>query len=101
MAVPSGTVTFLFTDIEGSTGLWESDPEAMQVALQRHDELMRAVIESARGYVFKTVGDASCAAFTSARDAVAAAGAAQRVLQGEVWPEQARIRVRMALHTGE
>ena len=101
MAVPSGTVTFLFTDIEGSTGLWESAPEDMQVALQRHDELLRAVIESARGHVFKTIGDAFCAAFTSARDAVASAGAAQRTLQTELWPEQARLRVRMALHTGE
>jgi predicted ATPase/class 3 adenylate cyclase len=98
---PSGTVTFLFTDIEGSTGLWESAPEAMRVALQRHDELLRSAIESARGYVFKTVGDAFCAAFTSARDAVEAAGAAQQALQTESWPEQARLRVRMALHTGE
>jgi predicted ATPase/class 3 adenylate cyclase len=101
MALPTGTVTLLFTDIEGSTGLWESAPEAMQVALQRHDELLRSVIESARGYVFKTVGDAFCAAFTSARDAVASAGAAQRALQTELWPEKARLRVRMALHTGE
>src|SRR5580658_3119563 len=98
---PSGTVTFLFTDIEGSTGLWESAPEAMQVALKRHDELLRSTIESAGGYVFKTVGDAFCAAFTSARDAVEAAAAAQQVLQTESWPEQARLRVRMALHTGE
>jgi predicted ATPase/class 3 adenylate cyclase len=98
---PSGTVTFLFTDIEGSTGLWESAPEAMRVALKRHDELMRSTIESARGYVFKTVGDAFCAAFTSARDAVEAAGAAQQALQTESWPVQARLRVRMALHTGE
>jgi predicted ATPase/class 3 adenylate cyclase len=98
---PSGTVTFLFTDIEGSTGLWESAPEAMQGALKRHDELLRSTIESARGYVFKTVGDAFCAAFTSARDAVAAAGAAQQALQTEAWPERARLRVRMALHTGE
>jgi predicted ATPase/class 3 adenylate cyclase len=101
VAVPSGIVTFLFTDIEGSTGLWESAPEAMQVALRRHDELLRSVIESARGYVFKTVGDAFCAAFTSARDAVVSAGAAQRALQTELWPDQARLRVRMALHTGE
>ena len=101
MGAPSGTVTFLFTDIKGSTRLWESAPEAMRVALERHDELLRSAIESARGYVFKTVGDAFCAAFTSARDAVEAAGAAQRALQTESWPEQARLRVRMALHTGE
>jgi predicted ATPase/class 3 adenylate cyclase len=101
MAEPSGTVTFLFTDIEGSTRLWEQHPEVMDRALQRHDELMRSAIESAQGYVFKTVGDAFCAAFASARDAVEAAGAAQQALQTESWPEQTPLRVRMALHTGE
>jgi predicted ATPase/class 3 adenylate cyclase len=101
MAVPSGTVTFLFTDIEGSTRLWERHPDAMDRALQRHDELLRSAIESARGHIFKTVGDAFCAAFTSARDAVEAAGATQQALQSETWPEQAPLRVRMALHTGE
>ena len=96
-----GDRDLLFTDIEGSTSLWESAPEAMQVALKRHDQLLRSTIESARGYVFKTVGDAFCAAFTSARDAVEAAGAAQQALQTESWPDRARLRVRMALHTGE
>jgi class 3 adenylate cyclase len=54
---PTGTVTFLFTDIEGSTRLWEQDSSAMQVALARHDELLRSAIESNGGHVFKTVGD--------------------------------------------
>jgi class 3 adenylate cyclase len=98
---PSGTVTLLFTDIEGWTGPWESAPEAMQVALQRHDDLLRSAIETARGYIFKTAGDAFCAAFTSARDAVKSACAAQQALQTESWPERAGLRVRMALHTGE
>ena len=61
--VPTGTVTFLFTDIEGSTKLWEAHPEAMREALARHDALVREAIVSANGYVFKTVGDAFCAAF--------------------------------------
>ena len=60
---PTGTVTFLFTDIEGSTRLWEQHPEAMGAALARHDALLGAAIAAHRGYVFKTVGDAFCAAF--------------------------------------
>ena len=60
---PTGTVTFLFTDIEGSTKLWERHPEAMQAALARHDEILRGAIEQRGGYVFKTVGDAFCCAF--------------------------------------
>jgi predicted ATPase/class 3 adenylate cyclase len=98
---PSGTVTFLFTDIEGSTRLWEEHPEAMSEALRRHDDLMRAAIESAGGYVFHTVGDAFCAVFHTAGEAIAAAEAAQRALGVEPWPQGAGLRVRMALHTGE
>jgi class 3 adenylate cyclase len=74
MALPTGTVTLLFTDIEGSTRLWEQHPQAMSTALERHDALMRSAIESSGGYVFKTVGDAFCAAFASAKEAVVAAG---------------------------
>jgi predicted ATPase/class 3 adenylate cyclase len=99
---PTGTVTFLFTDIEGSTKLWERDPQAMADALARHDELLRVAIEDHGGYVFKTVGDAFCAAFGSASDALGAALGAQRALLGEGWAEEVRaIRVRMALHSGE
>jgi predicted ATPase/class 3 adenylate cyclase len=98
--LPSGTVTFLFTDIEGSTALWEHQPEAMRAALARHDLLIRAVIGEHGGHVFKTIGDAFCAAFTSAPDAVAAAAEAQRRLQAEPWGDIDPLRVRMALHTG-
>jgi predicted ATPase/class 3 adenylate cyclase len=100
MSRPSGTVTLLFTDIEGSTRLWETQPDAMAVALGRHDVLMRGSIEGAGGFVFKTVGDAFCAAFSTAGDALAAATAAQRALAAERWPEPVVVRVRMGLHTG-
>jgi TolB-like protein/class 3 adenylate cyclase len=98
--LPTGTVTFLFTDIEGSTRLWESQQAAMQVALPRHDALVRQCITDHDGHVFKTGGDAFCAAFHTASDALAAALDAQRALHAERWPESAKIRVRMALHTG-
>ncbi len=99
-ALPEGTVTFLFTDIEGSTRMWEAHPEQMRPALARHDVLMRAAIDSSKGVVFKTVGDAFCAVFATASDALDAMLAAQRALDTEPWPEQTRIRARMALHTG-
>jgi class 3 adenylate cyclase len=98
--IPTGTITFLFTDIEGSTALWEGYPVQMQSALNRHDEMLRAAIEAHGGYVFKTVGDACCAAFERARDALRAALAAQRAIFAEAWADPVRIRVRMALHTG-
>jgi predicted ATPase/class 3 adenylate cyclase len=98
---PSGTVTFLFTDIEGSTRLWESAPDAMRVALARHDEILRGAIESHGGYVFATGGDGFGAAFGRAHDALAAAGDAQTVLSAQRWPDGAALRVRMGLHTGE
>jgi len=69
---PTGTVTLLFSDIEGSTARWESAPEAIALALARHDTLMREAIEARSGYVFKTMGDAFCAAFASASEATAA-----------------------------
>jgi class 3 adenylate cyclase len=101
MAVlPTGTVTFLFTDIEGSTRLWERDASAMKSALARHDEILRSAIEERDGHVFKTVGDAFCAAFSSAPEALGAAISAQRALHDEEWEEGAMIRVRMVLHTG-
>ncbi|MBV8116903.1 MAG: hypothetical protein JOZ01_02930, partial [Candidatus Eremiobacteraeota bacterium] len=76
-ALPSGTVAFLFTDIEGSTARWDRDRNAMQEALRRHDSIMRATIEASRGQVFKTIGDAFCAAFEQAADALDAAIRAQ------------------------
>lgn len=99
IAPPGGTLTFLFTDIEGSTQLWEKHPEAMKLALARHDGILHQAIEAHGGYVFKTVGDAFYAAFISAPDAAAAALDAQRGIQAENWGETP-IKVRMALHTG-
>jgi class 3 adenylate cyclase len=100
MAVlPTGTVTFLFTDIEGSTRLWERDASAMQSALARHDEILKEAIEGRDGHVFKTVGDAFCAAFSSAPEALGAAISAQHALHDEEWGEGGVIRVRMAHHT--
>jgi predicted ATPase/class 3 adenylate cyclase len=101
MAGPSGTVTFLFTDIEGSTRLWQLDEVAMREAVRRHDELVGGAIESHDGLVFSTSGDGMGAAFPTAASAVAAALEAQRSLGKEDWPEGAVIRVRMGLHTGE
>jgi predicted ATPase/class 3 adenylate cyclase len=97
---PTGTVTLLFTDIEGSTRLWEAEPDAMTQGLRRHDEIVRSAIEQAGGYVFKTVGDAFCAAFSTAEEALAAVLTAQRALTGQRWPTSTPIRVRMGLHTG-
>jgi TolB-like protein len=98
--LPTGTVTLLFTDIEGSTRLWEAHAAAMRTALARHDALLRQCIDDHDGHVFKTGGDAFCAAFHTAADAVAAALEAQRALHREPWPEAAKLRVRMALHSG-
>src|SRR5581483_411596 len=100
MPLPTGIVTFLFTDIEGSTRLWEQHPEAMRSALARHDALLRSAIESYNGVVFKTVGDAFCAAFSTAPEALAAALAAQQALHAQDWTDVGGIRARMALHTG-
>jgi class 3 adenylate cyclase len=98
--LPTGTVTFLFTDIEGSTRMWGRDPEAMQSALAPHDEILRDTVESHGGYVFKEVGDAFCCAFASTPEAVDAALAAQRALVEEPWGETEPLRARMAIHTG-
>ena len=79
------SVTFLFTDIEGSTALWEADPEAMRGALQRHNKLLSAAVENHGGYVFKTVGDAFCVTFDKAVDALAAAYEMQLQIANEPW----------------
>jgi predicted ATPase len=94
-------VTFLFTDIEGSTALWEADPDAMRVALERHDSILRSAIDGQDGYVFSTGGDGFAAAFARAGDAVTAATEAQQRLVAETWPGARVLRVRMGLHTGE
>ena len=81
--IPTGTVTFVFTDIEGSTERWDRERHAMQAAVRRHDEIVRSAIVDRGGYVFKTMGDAFCAAFARPEDAVAAILAAQRAIASE------------------
>ena len=98
--LPTGTVTFLFSDIETSTKLWQDQPDSMRPALARHDQLLREAITENGGYVFKTVGDGFCAAFATAHQALAGALAAQRALTAELWVTNVPLRVRMALHTG-
>ena len=113
-SLPTGLVTFLFTDIEGSTRLWERRPEAMRAALAIHDRLLRQAIESNGGHVVKMTGDGVMAAFGSPAGAVAAALAAQRALltttghrppTADTLPPDPLntdllIRARMGIHTG-
>ena len=98
--LPGGTVTFAFTDNEGSTIRWERDPEAMRDALRRHDALLRAAIVDGGGYVFKTIGDAFCAVFAWPHDAIAAILAAQVALAAENFEAVGGLRVRAAIHVG-
>ena len=98
--LPTGTLTFCFTDIEGSTQLWEQHPHAMRAALAQHDTILRRAIRAHSGVVFKTVGDGVHAVFARAADAVAAAHSTQLLLQETDWGELGALRVRMALHTG-
>ena len=99
--LPRGTVTFLFTDIEGSSALWERDRAAMHPAVERHVAVLDDTIQSHDGVHYKTVGDAVQATFPTAPAALAAALGAQRALLTEHWGTLGPIRVRMALHTGE
>ncbi len=92
VTAPSGVVTFLFTDIEGSTRRWEADADGMRAALAAHDELLRETVEAHNGWLFKHTGDGVCAAFSSPRSAVDAAVDAQRALE---------LPVRMGIATGE
>src|SRR4029079_7683801 len=101
--LPTGTVTFLFTDIEGSTALWEQHRDAMRQALIRHDALSEQLVTTHVGHVVRPrgEGDSRFAVFARATDAVAAAAALQQALHVEPWPTPTPLRVRMALHTGE
>jgi predicted ATPase/class 3 adenylate cyclase len=99
--LPTGTITFLFTDIQGSTPLWERQPEQMAEALQIHNAALRGAIEAHGGAVFKTVGDAFQAAFDTAPQGLRAAIEGQRALQAAAWNELGPLAVRMGLHTGE
>ncbi len=98
---PSGTVAFLFTDIEGSTRRWESHHQQMQVAVERHFRLIGDVVNAHDGVLFKTIGDAVQAAFPSVPAAVTTAIEAQAALRAEDWGEIGPLRVRMAVHVGE
>jgi predicted ATPase/class 3 adenylate cyclase len=107
-AYPSGTVTFVFTDVEGSTALAQHDPQAWSAARDRHHAILHSAIESHGGYVFQVIGDAFCAAFSTAGDAVLAAVEAQRELAGTGLTRSSGgaapgmpVRVRMGIHAGE
>src|SRR5690242_16269444 len=98
---PTGTVTFLFTDIEASTRRWEAHPDLMPAAFARQEAILREAIAVHGGWAYKQIGDAFQAAFQTAPAALAAAVAAQQALAAEPWPEAiSPVRVRMALHTG-
>ena len=97
--MPTGTVTFLFTDIEGSTALAQNYPDEMDMLLERHNSILRQSIEAHNGYVFRITGDAFAAAFYTGRDAVKAALDAQRKLQHEAW-HPTSVKVRMGIHSG-
>jgi predicted ATPase/class 3 adenylate cyclase len=103
MELPTGTVTFLFSDIEGSTQLWDRHPQGMRSALSRHDSLLNQSVTENGGYLVKTTGDGAYAVFKRAIDAVQAAISAQTILQAETWPETTpdRLLSRMGIHTGE
>ena len=98
-AHPTGTVAFLFTDIEGSIKRWEAHGPEMGAAVARYDAILRMEIERRGGYLFKTIGDAFCAAFCTVSSA-ASGLAAQRALEAEDWGAVAPIRARMAIHIG-
>jgi DNA-binding SARP family transcriptional activator/tetratricopeptide (TPR) repeat protein len=101
--LPTGVVTFLLTDIEGSSGLWEADPEGMAAALELHDELIARAVDAHAGRLLKTKGegDSTVTAFRRSSDAVAAAVDIQEALVAASWPDGLELRVRIALHTGE
>jgi predicted ATPase/class 3 adenylate cyclase len=98
--LPSGTVTFLFTDLKGSTRLWEQHPQAMKPALARHDAILNQAVESTGGRVVKATGDGIHAAFPTAQAALEAALSAQLALADEPWGQVGPLQVRMGLHTG-
>ncbi len=101
MNLPTGTVTFLFTDIEGSAKLWDEHPDTMRAALACHDAILQQAIEDNNGSLIKTLGDGVLAVFAAARDALRAVLSAQQTLHAQPWPEATPLCVRMALHTGE
>src|SRR3954467_1838903 len=99
--LPGGTVAFLFTDIEGSTALWERDRQAMAAAADRHFAILGEAVAAQDGVLFKTIGDAAQAAFPAVPNAIAATIAAQVALRRENWGDFGPLHVRMAIHAGE
>src|SRR5688500_11689694 len=100
--LPTGTVSFLFTDIEGSTALLQQIGDGPYVAvLEEHHKLLRDAFSKERGHEIDTQGDAFFVVFPDARNAVAAAAEAQRAVAAHKWPPGIRVRVRMGVHTGE
>ena len=99
--LPSGTVTFLFTDLEGSTRLWEQHPEAMRPALARHDAILRDAVVEHDGHVVKSTGDGFHAVFATAHDGMHAAVAMQQALAAESFGDVGRLHVRMGVHRCE
>jgi predicted ATPase/class 3 adenylate cyclase len=95
------TLTFVFTDLESSTRLWERFPDAMKAAVERHDAILREAVEGSDGRVVKVMGDGVMAVFSSATDGLEACLRAQRALQDETWGETGSLRVRMGIHAGE
>ena len=98
---PSGTVTFLLTDLEGSTRMWERDPVAMKAAMVRHDEILEKAIAANQGYVFSRMGDGMAAAFATAGDAVMSAITIKHALAEENWRTADPLKARIGLHTAE
>ena len=94
-------LTFVFTDIEGSTRLWQDFPDQMRVALPRHDQLLCQTIQAHNGHLAKMTGDGALAAFASAADALTAALAVQQALHTEPWPPETALQIRIGLHCGE
>src|SRR5262245_17688823 len=99
--LPSGTVTFLFSDIEGSTILLRRLRDGYPAVLAQHQRLLRDAFEEHGGSEIDTQGDSCFFCFRKARDAVRAAVAGQRALQSQAWPDDVEVRVRMGIHTGE
>jgi class 3 adenylate cyclase len=99
-APPSGTVTFLFTDVVGSTQRWEREPDEMAKVMARHDELVAGLVSGRRGYLVKSTGDGTMAAFSTAADGVRAAVDLQSAVSSQEWPVTGGFLLRAGLHSG-
>src|SRR5258708_40220908 len=102
-SLPTGIITFLFTNVEGSTKLWEQYPDLALEVVARHDVLIEEAVDHCAGIVVRPrgEGDSRFAVFAQASDAIAAAAAIQHALHAQIWPMPKPLQVRMALHTGE